>query len=100
MWGWTAHHDRPRGGAAVVPTHVGVDRVFIARFGRRRGRPHACGGGPMEATTGEIRILSSPRMWGWTGQRAGGRSSARVVPTHVGVDRQPVHHLSTPGSRP
>src|SRR5437868_2891799 len=66
MWGWTALALGSGGWVAVVPTHVGVDRVG-ALFACCRDRcPHACGGGPTASMASGQGQKLSPRMWGWT----------------------------------
>ena len=86
-WGWTGPTDGLARAYRVVPTHVGVDRSGSVGRPSDARRPHARGGGPW---TGLMRLNdneSSPRTWGWTGGRGRRRVPARVVPTHVGVDR-------------
>ena len=53
---------------AVVPTHVGVNRVRRRWHGDCAGCPHARGGEPANLPAGEV--------------------GSGVVPTHVGVNRR------------
>src|SRR5207248_306061 len=66
MWGWTVPQDVCTTSAAVVPTHVGVDRLKIEADQWIAGCPHACGGGPSMGADIEAVGKLSPRMWGWT----------------------------------
>ncbi len=86
-WGWTADDDhRPEGGA-VVPTHVGVDRVGAIQRRDAAGCPHARGGGPRSPSAWEAWYWLCPRTWGWTLARTQVLSQQVGLPTHVGVDR-------------
>ena len=86
-WGWTAG-DRTRADRGdVVPTHVGVDRTAAPAPLLQTRRPHARGGGPCSPWPHASALWSSPRTWGWTGDRATVQLHLGVVPTHVGVDR-------------
>ena len=93
----------------VVPTLVGVDRVWPASASVVGRCPHARGGGPTTCRPGSRPPTLSPRSWGWTVCRPGSVRTTRcphargggptsdsrvaraVVPTLVGVDRQAEH---------
>src|SRR5437016_770372 len=82
MWGWTGEPHRPPALGAVVPTHVGVDRLASGGGNAPRSCPQACGGGPAEGGVGVIAPKLSPRMWGWTDHSLFDAVARVVVPTH------------------
>ena len=107
MWGWTDVEGAGDGIAAVVPTHVGVDRRGPARpvttpplsprmWGWTEalpgggfdlaGCPHACGGGPVFFQTPASRRGCPHACGGGPYIKLSQTSCSWVVPTHVGVD--------------
>ena len=113
-WGWTAlfrlsgefvaRCPHTRGGgpfrllhcefdAAVVPTHVGVDREKQTSKLGISSCPHTRGGGPESPTRIWPSMWLSPHTWGWTALYHRIIPLSRVVPTHVGVDRDQGHWL-------
>ncbi len=87
----------------VFPTRVGVDRWPSRAPSRRRGVPHARGGGPRATGGNYVTDLCSPRAWGWTAVRPRVSGRAHVFPTRVGVDRNTVaavrHRAGVPHAR-
>src|SRR5438874_1183040 len=100
MWGWTGGGLMTHAWDWVVPTHVGVDREALELVWSEDCCPHACGGGPRPRGGRPPRRPLSPRMWGWTGRSGLASGAARVVPTHVGVDRSPPASGWDPSSCP
>ena len=88
-WGWTNLCQRTTLRPAIIPTHVGVDRLRSAPCARRTYHPHARGGGPTESLAELPNPLSSPRTWGWTAGVGADQGADDIIPTHVGVDRSP-----------
>src|SRR5690606_37610795 len=70
------------------PTHVGMDRSPDGRSPYPRNAPHARGDGPPLRSVPGGFSLCSPRTWGWTGPPPPGTRRARMLPTHVGMDRR------------
>src|SRR5579884_13659 len=87
MWGWTVPVPVCAGPPDNFPTHVGVDRRDAAPLDRPADFPHACGGGPMVTGNMVTRLITSPRMWGWTVNGPYLLARRNNFPTHVGVDR-------------
>ena len=50
----------------VVPTRVGVDRVYGLPLTKNLCCPHARGGGPVVESELALTSELSPRAWGWT----------------------------------
>ena len=68
MWGCTELIANICNGLLMVPTHVGVYRLYQNLYQREKHGPHACGGVPQQHLK-IVRILKwSPRMWGCTGR--------------------------------
>ncbi len=95
-WGWTVTAPTSSSAANVFPTRVGVDRQTSWLRSRRRGVPHARGGGPCWARIGGTTEVCSPRAWGWTVVAPLRVLEQIVFPTRVGVDRE----IAPPPPRP
>ena len=90
-WGCTVQRRGDLECHVVVPTHVGVYRDRSEVRYCNASCPHARGGVPVIARIPrDVRSLS-PRTWGCTAPIPRGACSIGVVPTHVGVYRQPPH---------
>ena len=50
--------------SGIVPTPVGVNRIAARAATTERHCPHARGGEPFEAVTGDALTKLSPRPWG------------------------------------
>jgi len=106
-WGWTVCGIFTADRSDVVPTHVGVDPDARRALSQMTCCPHTRGGGPIPGaewpclercphTRGGGPLAKrkavpppplSPHTWGWTASGGSLNKDARVVPTHVGVDR-------------
>src|SRR5205814_695371 len=90
VWGWTVEGHGAAHVLDVVPTRVGVDRNLSFFRVAAKSRPHARGGGLFASTSVRLASTSSPRAWGWTEVPVVTAQAVQVVPTRVGVDRQPL----------
>jgi hypothetical protein len=74
-------------GLTVVPTHVGVFRLFWFTRKLIECCPHARGGVPVRTPLPHTIHALSPRTWGCSCWAWSYRLALSVVPTHVGVFR-------------
>ena len=72
----------------MLPTHVGMDRVFRFAYETEFNAPHARGDGPQFDIAELVDGLCSPRTWGWTGAAWALLNGSKMLPTHVGMDRR------------
>ena len=88
-WGWSGKLMANRSVSVVLPTHVGMVRPGAATPGLFRGAPHARGDGPTAGSCFCSALLCSPRTWGWSASPPLVTLCHRVLPTHVGMVRNP-----------
>ncbi len=88
-WGWTEDANDLADFLEVVPTPVGMDRNIIEPARRPLRCPHARGDGPLWAVISADIHRLSPRPWGWTAVVVTSSGTLNVVPTPVGMDREP-----------
>ncbi len=86
-WGCPVPRTRGRAPQALVPTHVGVSPGRRWCAPRPSARPHARGGVPRERNARSSEFVSSPRTWGCPPIPRLPHPRIRLVPTHVGVNR-------------
>ena len=88
-WGCTGWGRAPAERKRVVPTHVGVYRGYRPSSRHRARCPHARGGVPQAQGLPLSSQELSPRTWGCTSPVGASTIVGYVVPTHVGVYREP-----------
>ena len=74
---------------SVLPTRVGMVRLWILDLKPRRRAPHPRGDGPESALDFLDDIMCSPPAWGWSVIKRGIRYAPEVLPTRVGMVRFP-----------
>src|ERR1035437_5613535 len=88
-WGWSDCPHCEGGAMSVLPTRVGMVRLWILDLKPRRRAPHPRGDGPESALDFLDDIMCSPPAWGWSVIKRGIRYAPEVLPTRVGMVRFP-----------
>ena len=99
-WGWSVYLGTEPEGRMVVPTRVGMVRAGSTTPRRQRSCPHASGDGPRWHTAARTRWKLSPREWGWSAVAYTAGIYGWVVPTRVGMVRQPAGTATPPPGCP
>ena len=92
-WGWSAPPSTSAQIHLVLPTRVGMVRRqgAIVRYDCRA--PHPRGDGPERCVCCALLCLCSPPAWGWSAKERPRNSELEVLPTRVGMVRQPERHF-------
>ncbi len=85
-WGWTIKVLISAALPIVFPTHVGMNQLIAYGWVKELSIPHARGDEPRTTYINIIRIMYSPRTWGWTTTNLLLTSQMDVFPTHVGMN--------------
>ena len=86
-WGWSDGELTESQKERVLPTRVGMVRVYWRRAKPIRRSPHPRGDGPQCSTDGRPSSMFSPPAWGWSENRRTHCKCGRVLPTRVGMVR-------------
>ncbi len=84
-WSWTFGSHGPN--RAVLPTRVGMVRIYRINGPIWRGSPHTRGDGPACASFANRLQPFSPHAWGWSGASVEYNGRYKVLPTRVGMVR-------------
>src|SRR6266567_1062489 len=87
-WGWSGIVLQISSQITVLPTRVGMVRIFARSRGRRRRSPHPRGDGPVVVGFQSTQAVFSPPAWGWSAVAQFGYSAVVVLPTRVGMVRR------------
>ena len=87
-WGWSGRVIIEILCEKVLPTRVGMVRIYHRHDIAVHRSPHARGDGPAGLAALETRIQFSPRAWGWSARRGWPDRPELVLPTRVGMVRQ------------
>ena len=88
-WGWSVMGQGLTGSSSVLPTHVGMvreSRIVSLPVG---GSPHPRGDGPVNSCCRSCCNRFSPPTWGWSAFKLSASGGLDVLPTHVGMVRDP-----------
>ncbi len=88
-WGWSAFCRAVGEGHYVLPTRVGMVRIYPKRQSARFGSPHTRGDGPNRPGVRVLGTWFSPHAWGWSAALRACNGLPRVLPTRVGMVRFP-----------
>ena len=86
-WGWSVVPFRWDSFTCVLPTCVGMVRIYRGMFIGSPSSPHVRGDGPNPIPRPTVRDRFSPRAWGWSAVSGLGEREALVLPTCVGMVR-------------
>ncbi len=89
-WGWSGNRHGFRHCQSVLPTRVGMVRIFKNNLTFALCSPHTRGDGPIDTTASIWSQSFSPHAWGWSGDEIGRPLHRVVLPTRVGMVRRGV----------
>ena len=85
MWGQALRARLNRGTVRIIPTRVGT-RTLNGKFKSCAwDHPHACGDKAINSVDGEVKLGSSPRVWGQDIAMTAAKINSRIIPTRVGT---------------
>jgi len=86
-WGWSVRALLAELEGGVLPTRVGMVRLFALVQGLVNGSPHPRGDGPFGSPGFNPTRVFSPPAWGWSGWPDFSVMNHGVLPTRVGMVR-------------
>ena len=84
MWGTGKRDNAIPDSVRFIPTHVGNGMARFKAASQLAVHPHACGERVTLMYCKQLRIGSSPRMWGTGPSISRQETATRFIPTHVG----------------
>ena len=86
-WGWSAPSAQPLTSSQVLPTRVGMVRIYRVAVDCSDCSPHTRGDGPADNAISWNIPKFSPHAWGWSAGRGDQILAEYVLPTRVGMVR-------------
>src|SRR5271157_2610661 len=99
-WGWSGRYWIEAWSQWVLPTCVGMVRTPELLSHPRARSPHVRGDGPDSMELARHHDAFSPRAWGWSARACRHRWHVRVLPTCVGMVRDPQLRYRTDSRSP
>ena len=85
VWGQGLADLDMRKSARIIPTRVGTRNFRICPYKPFQDHPHACGDKSNYQAFPNIRLGSSPRVWGQVSDYVSVVPNTRIIPTRVGT---------------
>ena len=99
-WGWSGGDQPDQRDGGVLPTRVGMVRMGIRLIRGSWRAPHPRGDGPSCCPVASRLTRCSPPAWGWSGLGDAAWDAGLVLPTRVGMVRNPDQRPRLPPGAP